>query len=451
MAYTRARRRKDATLGTCCPRISGMAINRKWALAVRILVDQSGYDLLNIGDVAMLQSCVARLQLQWAGAEIMVIAHQPTRLASYCPGAMAIWRTSADLPFFRLLPRRPRLASQQVWRMAAPHFSGRIGRGRTAGGPLTAIQAVQAADLVVASGGGYVTDTWWWHASGVLSLLSLAQRLGKPTAMFGQAIGPIGQRALRMQARAVLPRLKVLGLREDRIGRDLALSLGMSPSAVRVTGDDALELIGDISAAEGNALGVNVRVSGYAGVESAAAMAVGDLVLEAATVLEAPIVGLPVSRYAADADVDALRALLRLGRSCAAIVVNDIASPEALVSAAASCRAIVTGSYHAAVFGLAQGVPCVCLTKSSYYDAKFSGLQALFPGACFVVPLDALDWAALLRATILQAWHLPAVARAAARVTAVRLRDAGREAYAQFRMEVEDAALVAVDDQRLAR
>jgi polysaccharide pyruvyl transferase WcaK-like protein len=432
--------------------VSVRIIDRKRALALRILVDQSGYDLLNIGDVAMLQSCVARLQLQWPEADIMVIAHQSERLASYCPGTTAIWRTSADLPFFRLLPRRPQLASEQVWRIAAPHFSGRLGRRCTAGGqPLTVIQAVQAADLVVASGGGYVTDTWWWHAAGVLSLLSLAQRLGKPTAMFGQGIGPIGQRALRTQARAVLPRLKVLGLREDRIGRDLVLSLGMPPGALALTGDDALELIGDTNVAEGNALGVSIRVSGYAGVEPAAAAAVGDLVLETATALDAPIVGLPVSRYAADADVEALRVLLHRQHNCVDIVLNDIASPEALVSAAASCCAIVTGSYHAAVFGLAQGVPSVCLTKSSYYDAKFSGLRALFPGACFVVPLDAPDWTALLRATILQAWHLPAPARAAARDTAIRLRDAGREAYAQFRIEVENSAMVAVDGQRLAR
>ena len=410
---------------------------------MRILVDQSGYELLNIGDVAMLQSCVARLRLQWPDAEIMVIAHVPSRLASYCPSTLAIGRTFADLPLFGLCPRKPRLASEQAWKIAGPYFSGRLGRAQTVQArPRTAIQAVQAADLVVASGGGYVTDTWWWHAGGVLSLLSLAQRLGKPTAMFGQGIGPISQRALRAQAGIVLPNLKVLGLREDRIGRDLALTLGTTPGAVMLTGDDALELIDGTSAAEGGALGVNVRVSGYAGVDSALAAAVGDLVLEAAGALQAPIVGLPVSRYPVDADVHALRALLRGEHGHVDITLDDIMTPQALVSAASSCRAIVTGSYHAAVFGLAQGVPAVCLTKSPYYDAKFGGLQALFPGACEVVPLDAPDCATRLRTAILQAWHLPDQARAAARDTAVRLREAGREAYARFRVAVENPATV---------
>ena len=173
---------------------------------MRILVDQSGYDLLNIGDVAMLQSCVARLKMQWPEAEIMVIARDPTLLQTYCPGVTAIWRTSADLPLLRYLPPKSQSASEQVWKMVAPYFSDRLGYKRVKQeGSLTAIQAVQAADLVVASGGGYVTDTWWWHGAGVLSLLTLAQRLGKPTAMFGQGIGPIGQRGLRAQASAVMP------------------------------------------------------------------------------------------------------------------------------------------------------------------------------------------------------------------------------------------------------
>jgi len=412
---------------------------------MRILVDQSGYDLLNIGDVAMLQSCVSRLQQQWPDAEIMVIAHEPERLASYCPGTIAISRTLADLSLFRLIPQRFRLASEQGWKMAAPYFSGRVDRRQPVRGkPCTAIQAVQAADIVVASGGGYVTDSWWWHAAGVLSLLSLAQRLGKPTAMFGQGIGPIGHHALRVQARSVLPKLKVIGLREDRIGRDLVLSYGMSPETVIVTGDDAFELLCDATAVEGDALGVNVRVTGYAGVKPAAAAAVGDLVLRTAAALQAPVVGLPVSRYAADADIDAIRAAFNRSTG---VVLNDIASPDSLISAAASCRAIVTGSYHAAVFGLAQGVPAVCLTGSSYYAAKFGGLEALFPGACFVVPLDTADYGSRLGAAIHQAWYLPVSARAAARDAAQRLRDAGRVAYAQFRAEADGSAVVAANSR----
>jgi polysaccharide pyruvyl transferase WcaK-like protein len=418
---------------------------------VRILVDQSGYDLLNLGDVAMLQSCVIRLRQVWPWAEIMVIAHAPERLVACCPDTSALGRSCADLPVLRVLPQGPRLVCEQAWKVAAPYVSRRFrGARRRPDQPRTAIQAVRAADLVVASGGGYVTDTWWWHAAGVLSLLSLAQRLGKPTAMFGQGIGPITRRALRAQARSVLPGLTVLGLREGQIGRGLAVSLGVPPGAVTVTGDDALELIAGASVADGQALGVNIRASGYAGVDPAAMAVVGAVLLQAAGALQAPVVALPVCRYAADADLAAIRALLRPGHSRTDIVLRDLTTPRALIAAAARCRAIVTGSYHAAVFGLAQGVPAVCLTKSSYYDAKFAGLRALFPGACFVVSLEQPGMAARLRAAIDEAWHLPNPARAAAGEAAARQRSAGRGAYAQFRDAVgQQPAMLAVDSQGL--
>jgi polysaccharide pyruvyl transferase WcaK-like protein len=411
---------------------------------VRILIDQSGYDMLNLGDVAMLQSCVARLRTQWPDSEIMVITHEPRRLAFYCPNTIAI-RAVPDLPFFRHLPRRARLIFEQAWKLTAPYLSGYLRRRPVVDQPITAIAAVYAADLVVASGGSYVTDTWWWHAAGVLSLLSLAQRLGKSTAMFGQGIGPMHMRTLRAQARTVLPRLTVLGLREAQMGRGLALALGVRPNALVVTGDDALELTGDAGTPDGDALGLSVRVSGYAGVDLVTAKAIGELTLEIAAALNAPIVALPVSRHAADADV--LRMLL-MPSSRTGEVVNDPKTPEALLAAVASCRVVVTGSYHAAVFGLAQGVPTVCFTRSSYYDAKFGGLQALFPGACFVLSLDMPDFPKRLRTAIQQAWNLPASTRAAAKDAAIQLRNVGRETYAQFRIKVEKkTAIVAVESQ----
>ena len=76
-----------------------LACRRFSASRMRILIGQPGYDLLNPGDVAMLQSCVARLRQQWPGAEIMVTADDPQRLASCCPGTVAIGRG-----------KRPRLA-----------------------------------------------------------------------------------------------------------------------------------------------------------------------------------------------------------------------------------------------------------------------------------------------------------------------------------------------------
>ncbi len=406
--------------------------------AVRILVDQSGYELLNIGDVAMLQSCVLRLSQQWPEAEIMVVAHSAANLAAYCPAAKSVGRASGQA-FARLLPQRYR----PVWQSIVPYFAGRLGPGRlNLVDPRTALQAVRAADVVVAAGGGYVTDTWRWHATGVLGLLSLAQRLGKPTAMFGQGIGPIRERALRMQARAVFPGLVALSLREGHLGRPLALSLGAAPEAVTVTGDDALELVGNTGNPDGGALGVNLRVTGYAAVDSNAAAEVGDAVLQVSGILGAPILALPVSRHEENADLAAMQRMLHTGNRRADVILRDLATPQDLISAAAACRAVVTGSYHAAVFALAQGVPVVCVTNSGYYDAKFSGLNALFPGMCWITPLNTTDFADRLHAGVQQAWQLPTSSRAAARDAAASLRDAGRDAYARFRKAIDHGAMI---------
>ncbi len=115
----------------------------------------------------------------------------------------------------------------------------------------------------------------------------------------------------------------------------------------------------------------------------------------------------------------------------------DINTPHDLVARIADCRTVITGSYHAALFGLAQGVPAVCVTRSPYYDGKFAGLNAFFPGSCFIVPAGSPDFASRLRAATRQAWNLPEEMRTAARAAAARQRDAGRAAYAQFRVMVD--------------
>jgi colanic acid/amylovoran biosynthesis protein len=411
---------------------------------MRILVDHSGYDLLNLGDVAMLQSCVRRLATLWPDAEILVICRAPDRLAQYCPGAVpvALDRTEgmAGRRLLQHVPRRARHALGQAWRIAGPSLVGHgPSRSRPAAGAGSPLEALAASDLVIAAGGGYVTDTWWWHAAGVLSLLSAAQRTGRPTAMLGQGLGPINHPLLRYQARKVLPRLERLGLREGVVGPPLARAFGVPDDRVVVTGDDALEVAVGTPARGGDAIGVNLRVSAYAGLDDAAGRVVTQAVARAARAFDAPLVMLPVSRYPEDGD---LAALVRTFAGVdASVTADDLADPDALVEAVHQCRAVVTGSYHAAVFSLAQGVPVVCLTRSSYYDAKFTGLAALFPTACTVVDLTVADFPSRLAAAIEQAWRRPAIDRQAAYAAAVAQRERGRETYGLLRASLAAAAI----------
>src|SRR5712691_9569427 len=60
-----------------------------WGEAVaqpRVFIDHSGYDLLNIGDMAMLKATVSRVQDRWPRARLQIVTTSRERLAALCPG-----------------------------------------------------------------------------------------------------------------------------------------------------------------------------------------------------------------------------------------------------------------------------------------------------------------------------------------------------------------------------
>lgn len=406
---------------------------------MRILIDHGQYDHRNLGDNAMLQSCVARLETEWPDAEIMVITNSSDRLEQCCPTVVGVGLAYADIPVLNLLPRSIRLLLEFISQIIALHvWRPSSTRSRRRVKPRSVLQAIRAADLVVASGGGYITDVFAANATRVLGVLQVAQSLGKSTAMFGQGLGPITRPSLQKSARTVFPRLSVLGLREDRIGPDLARSLGAAPSILTVTGDDTLEDIVDRGRASGDAIGVNIRVADYAGVDPVNAAIISDLIVKSAVEYGVRVIGLPVSRQPADSDFNAIQEFSRRTEGRINLILDDLDSPAELATAASKCRIIVTGSYHGAVFGLAQGIPAICLTKSAYYDGKFNGLKSLFPVGCFVVSLADDGFAARLSEAIDNAWRLPISTRDKIRESALGQREVGRQAYRKFRETVKN-------------
>jgi colanic acid/amylovoran biosynthesis protein len=401
---------------------------------LRILVDQSGYHLLNIGDVAMLMAAVARLRRCWPDAEIEVVAHAPERLATYCPDCRAVdWISDGD-PTDAGIARRFRAAAVQGHKTTTPFLAARLAHvtrrfvGVKRRGLLA---AVRRADVVVAAGGGYVNDTFWWHAAGVLSVLDFAHALGKPTAMFGQGIGPLTMPLLRRQATAVLPSIDLICLREGVAGPGLLKSLGVGERRVVVTGDDALELTQQ-DAPLGDALGVNIRVASYSKLGDRASREIAAVALRVARANAAAIVGLPVCRYPRDSDLDALARTFPVNARDGVVVrLEDLDSPRKLARAVSRCRVVLTGSYHAAVFALSQGIPCVCVDASDYYRDKFAGVAQLFPG-CEVVSLTEPGFARQLERALTKAWRAANATSAAGREAANRQAQAGTDAYGRF-------------------
>src|SRR5689334_15760266 len=57
---------------------------------MRILIEPSDYVLRNVGDMAMLQTAVARLSALWPTAGIQVLTDDPARLRLLCPAAIPL-------------------------------------------------------------------------------------------------------------------------------------------------------------------------------------------------------------------------------------------------------------------------------------------------------------------------------------------------------------------------
>jgi colanic acid/amylovoran biosynthesis protein len=410
---------------------------------MRILVDNSGYHLLNLGDISMLQATAARLRSLWPAASIEVITYSEERLALYCPGARPVGAGFLTHPLIRHLPRKVRYGLVQLHKILLPLLFALLRIGKRPSGvsaqpgdlsPVSLWDALVGADLIVASGGGYITDSFKLHGIGVLSLLQYAQRVGKPSAMFGQGIGPLRPGFVRNYALRVLPGVDIIALREGQFGPELLRSLGVDSNRIIVTGDDAVHMAYTARAEKlGDGLGINLRIAHYAGVDPAIADGVKTAIQEAARHFSAVLVPVPISLYEQDSDNKAID-LLVAGYEGEVDRGVRVDTPQKAIQQVGKCRALVTGSYHAAVYALAQGVQAVCLTHSPYYDYKFAGLVHLYPEACQVISLADPGYRQALVDAIEHAWVSAGARRRKTLLRALDQSMHSQEVYQLFAM-----------------
>lgn len=410
---------------------------------MRIFVDNSGYGLCNLGDVAMLEVALGRLSELFPGAHFDVLTVRPHNLAAIWPGARAVpgrgrtlFLANGTLAGQKLHRRFPRLEASV--RLGAPAVTlGAIalkkrlfGRGGEVREMREFKRIFDEADLVVCTGGGFINDAFGGHARCILELLHLGARAGKPTALLGQGIGPLQKPELRAKFRAWLPAINLVTLREARTGVPLLEELGFPPQHTVVTGDDAVELAHDLAPAQlGAAVGLNVRVAAYAGVGGDALAPMRAVFERAAHNFDAPLLPVPISRCGDGDDAQALLQLL----PDAPIAAGALQTPRAVIEQVGRCRVVVTGSYHAGVFALSQGVSVVALSNSAYYDDKFLGLAEQFGGGCELVALGQPDFDHALQGAIDRAWHNAPAQRDALLQAAASQAQAGRDAYQRLR------------------
>ena len=241
-------------------RDNGVAINHTLGRPARILIENGAHELRNFGDIAMLQTTVRRLEHLLPGASVSIVTDDPMLLARFCPNAHAVpsaerhawarqYRVTGDLPVPP--PSRLRRALQSMVRLARrwiPEQCDDIVRqflrpNAQARGWSTFAKAFVSADLVIASGGGYLNNEFSHYAAEVLGFLDAAKRLGIPTVLLGQGLGPLSDEPIFGHARAVLPQADLICVREGEYALSTLRSLGVAPDRIMVTGDDGSRLV----------------------------------------------------------------------------------------------------------------------------------------------------------------------------------------------------------------
>lgn len=418
---------------------------------MRILVDSGCYDLCNMGDVAMLQVAVERLSNLWPTALIEVITNKPAALSHLCPKTYAIrgdgrhiWFYDRNIlgKFYRWLPSKIDYLEQFSRRHYPALYSNLLQfklklKNRNAEAMQEFLDAFLNTDLLVISGAGDINDHFANFAMTVLELLEIAIRQGIPTAMFSQGIGPIENKRLFNKAKNVLPKVKLIAIRERETSLKILQSLGVREDKILITGDDAIEPAYKSKPFKtGNHIGVNLRISSYSEATDRHIETVGNVIQNCALKYSCPIMPIPISFYENEAD---LKIIQRITGNF--VPQNNINSPQDIIDKVSACGVVITGSYHSAVFALSQGIPAITLYKTAYYKNKFLGLASQFGCGCEVISLDDNHFARKLTESIEYAWKTAEILKPRLLAAAEYQILSAKEAYKQLYKIIETQKL----------
>ena len=428
---------------------------------MRIVVDTAlntgSAEYSNLGDVAMLQVGVRRLQHLWPSARIEVLTESPTNLARFCPGAKSLPRAGRDFwigdhaiigGFERFLPRTVSVGLGDLSRACRIRYPATfrlladlrltIRDRRNVRPEVNAfLEAMEHAELFVVCGaGGFTDDTRQWNIS-ILNTIEEAIQRNIPVVMFGQGLGPLSDADILTRARKILPKVSLLTLRGGRGGSAVAQSLGLNSSQILTTGDEAVEIAYEARENEpGQAVGINLRVASYSNVNADMIHMVRAVLQEFARRHNVPLIPVPIAFHAWANDHVTIQRLLHGfdDRSDGGITLD---TPLKVIRQVGRCRMVVTGAYHAAVFAMSQGIPVVGLSASDDYAAKFLGLADQFGLGCETVFLGASDASERLAAAAQRAWQMSEKVRLPMQEAARRQIGLSHRAYERIKEDIK--------------
>jgi len=390
----------------------------------------------------MLQSGIQRLKYHFPGAEIGVLTLDPELLNDLVPNVTAL--PAGGRIFFcgegTTIPGIGRIYSraggiEHSIRMMAPNLARLLTRFsiRARNYPNSLdyeilLDFFYKSDVVLSTGGGFVTDSFADHAKQTLRLLELAKRSGKISAMFGQGVGPITDNTLSRLSQRVLPLLDLIALRENCTGPKILKKYKVSKHKMFISGDDAIEIAyKSRSPKKGNCLGINLRAADYSNMGSCALEEVRIGVNNIINYLKCRLLLIPISFHDKDSDVDTFNQTFKILRPSQ----FSTSKPIEVIQQAGRCRVVITGSYHGSIFALSQGIPVVALVGSSYYESKFKGVVNQFGCGCTLVNMQKGS-SKQIEEAVLKLWGQSEALREKLLLSAKKQIESGREAYSRF-------------------
>ncbi|MGE5221504.1 MAG: polysaccharide pyruvyl transferase family protein [Omnitrophica WOR_2 bacterium] len=420
---------------------------------MRILLDPGVYDMRNKGNVALLQVAVDRIHGMWPQATMEVLTESPHILKLYCPGVKPVNPHGFDGAASGsrtklvqdLIPRgitRSLLELREaLWRRKSSWVSPSLltasihpnnGTVELHDDPQDCDNIeniLNGAHLFVATGAQYMSDACRNDALKVLDRFEIAARRGIPTAMVGQGFGPIKDQVLLSRSKTVLPQIDLIFVREKTASPQLLASLGVDPSHVFLTGDDAIEMAyKSRQNRQGNGIGVGLRVAEYTEVDSRHIQNMKEGIQKAAQKYGAPLISIPISHSAHELDDKVLQQILS-GYGKVSQDWRRFNSPQDIIRKVSRCRLVVAGTFHPIVFALAQGIPAIGLAKSGMYMDKFLGLADLFGDGLQIIRLDDESLEQQIIAAIDRAWNSAGQVRPGLLDAACKQIEMGQAAY----------------------
>lgn len=382
---------------------------------MRILVDHGDYG--NVGDAAMVEGAVLRLQKLLPRAEIHVV-RRPNVQSSLARAAGIHHQDSYGvIPIGLDVSRLPLLwRYSEGWQNLRSQLTlGSLGMGLSAGSLLLSRESAKSPvmsrltdfcgqfDGLLIAGGGNLTDTF---AAEVLRKCCLIQGFAehsKPIILTGQQLGPFRRTVFRAAVVKALRRTNFIGLREPAslefcqkrvrglvsfalMGDD---SFGLSPA-----NDECVsQLLHTWSVCPNEFIALNVRIGSYAIQNRQRLKSIGDVIRRVSQFFGMPVLAIPIDA----ADYASLQQLSEFICPENYRVLPADLTPSLVKGVLGKAFGAIGISYHFCTFALSQGVPAVCFYEGDYYKQKAQGLTKFWDDSRLALPLSEFDDLASVR------------------------------------------------------